>query len=180
MGITALYIFKTLHIVGFVAWFSGLFYLVRMFVYHREAMDKAEPERSVLCAQFRLMEQRVYKIICNPAMNFTWFCGIGMLVLNPAYLELPWLHVKLFFLLLLSGYQVYCKRFVIRLEEFAERFDGIHFRIMNEVPTVFLLTIASLAVFRNTINYLYLATGILLFAGMIGFGIYRYKKKRES
>ena len=57
--------FKAIHVVGFVAWFAGMFYLVRMFVYHVEAFDKTQPERDILARQFNLMEWRVYKIICN-------------------------------------------------------------------------------------------------------------------
>ena len=64
-------LFKALHIVGFVAWFAGMFYLVRMFVYHAESLDKTEPERSILCRQFNIMEGRVYQIICVPGMNIT-------------------------------------------------------------------------------------------------------------
>ena len=58
-----LQLFKSLHIVGAVAWFAGLFYLVRMFVYHVEALAKPQPERDILTRQFNLMEWRVYRII---------------------------------------------------------------------------------------------------------------------
>jgi len=61
----AISIFKALHIIGFVAWFAGLFYLVRIFVYYREAADKPENEKTVLQPQFQLMQKRVYKDIAR-------------------------------------------------------------------------------------------------------------------
>ena len=84
------FLFKALHIVGFVAWFAGMFYLVRMFVYHREAQDDEQPKRDILTQQFNRMEWRVYKINCNPAMMLTWICGLSMLYLN----GLEWLKVN--------------------------------------------------------------------------------------
>lgn len=175
-----IYLLKTLHIVGFVSWFAGLFYMVRIFVYHREALDQEEPDRGILSQQFDAMGKRVFKLICQPAMMFTWSCGIGMLALNPAYFEQNWIHVKLLFLILLTIYHVYCKRFVFNLEGEKNRFEAFHFRILNEFPTVFLLIIVVLAVFRNNVNYWYLSTGVALFIGMIGWGIVAYRKKREK
>ena len=96
--------FKSLHIIGFVAWFAGLFYLVRMFVYHVEAMEMEEPKRAILIQQYELMEGRVYKIICNPAMMLTFTFGIGMLVVNPGYFSMGWMHIKLTLLVLLLAF----------------------------------------------------------------------------
>jgi putative membrane protein len=86
------YIAKAIHVIGFVAWFAGLFYLVRMFVYYVEAGEKAEPEKSILQKQHGLMSWRVYKIIANPAMMITWTAGLIMLGLGftdgvPNYLK---------------------------------------------------------------------------------------------
>ena len=64
-------LFKALHIIGFVAWFGGLFYMVRIFVYHTEAYDKVQPDQDILSAQFHMMEKKVLNIICRPAMLVT-------------------------------------------------------------------------------------------------------------
>ena len=101
---TLIYTFKSLHIIGFVTWFAGLFYLARIFVYHVEANDKPETERNILQAQYNIMAERLYKIITNPAIIITWLFGIGMLVLNPAYLQGGWMHAKFLLVFLLSGY----------------------------------------------------------------------------
>ena len=86
---------KALHVVGFVSWFAGMFYLVRIFVYLVEAREREEPARTILTAEFLAMSQRVYKIICNPGMMITWTAGLGMLGLGHScvfYLAHPLLH----------------------------------------------------------------------------------------
>ena len=173
---------KSIHIIGFVSWFAGMFYLVRMFVYYRESLDKAEPEKSILAGQFLQMQWRVYKIILNPAMMITWTAGIVMLVVNSAYLTLPWLHVKLLLLVLLTGYHLFCKRIIKQFEAGVVRFDSFQLRLFNEIPTLFLVSIVFIAVFgkAGTLNYMYLALGVILFAGMVFGGARAYKKKREK
>ena len=80
----SLFFFKALHVFGFVSWFAGLFYLVRIFVYHTEALKREEPARSILIKEFNEMQWRVYKIICNPGMMITWVCGLAMLYIHTA------------------------------------------------------------------------------------------------
>ena len=175
-------VFKSLHVIGFVSWFAGMFYLVRMFVYYRESLDKAEPERSILSDQFLQMQWRVYKIIMNPAMMITWTAGILMLVLNTGYLQQGWMHVKLLLLVLLTGYHLYCKQIIRQFESGITKLDSFKLRLFNEVPTLFLVSISFIAVFgkAGTLNYLYLLIGVALFGGLIYFGARAYKRKREK
>ncbi len=177
---TLLYL-KALHIFGFVAWFAGLFYLVRMFVYHVEAADKAEPERAILQKQFNLMEWRVYKIICNPAMMITWTCGLGMLYMNGMeWFKLnSWMHIKILLLILLTVYHVYTKSIIRKLEKGELPFNSFQFRLLNEVPTLFLLAIVLLAVIKNNLNFLYAFGGILAFGFVLYMATKAYKRRRE-
>jgi len=176
----ALLIFKTIHIVGFVAWFAGLFYLVRIFVYHVEADERPEVERKILIDQYQIMQWRVYKIICNPAMMLTWTCGIAMIVINPLYLAMGWMHLKLTMLFLLLRYHLYCKRIIRRMEAGERPLDSFQFRLFNEVPTIFLVSIAFLGVMKTAVNYGYLFLGLGIFAGLMYFGAKRYKRRREE
>ena len=171
-------IFKALHVVGFVAWFAGLFYLVRILIYHSEAMEKSEPDRSVLIDQFKLMEQRVYKIICNPAMMTTWLFGIGMLIWNRAYLELPWMHLKLTLVVLFTVYHIYCKYLMNKMAKGERPVSTYMLRVLNEGGTLFLVAIAFIAVLgiKNQLNYLYYGVGLILFAILILLGIRKYRK----
>jgi protoporphyrinogen IX oxidase len=177
-----LLLFKSLHIVGFVAWFAGLFYLVRMFVYHREAQDAAQPERDILSRQFHLMEKRVYKIICNPAMMLTWTCGLIMLYLHgwEWLMVNSWMHLKLVLLVGLTAYQLWCKKTIEKLAAGNFSIPSFRWRLLNEVPTLFLLAIALLAVYRNALDFGLAFLGIIGFMILLVMGARAYRKVREK
>ncbi len=175
-----LFYLKALHIVGFVAWFAGLFYLVRMFVYYVEAREKPEPDKSILQKQFNVMQWRVYKIICNPAMMITFIGGFGMLFVNPAYLEMGWLHIKLALVFGLLAYHLYCKSVIKKLEKGEKPFSSFQFRLLNEVPTLFLVSIVLLAVLKSGLNTLYAFLGVLAFGLLLFVATKLYKRVREK
>lgn len=152
---------------------AGMFYLVRIMVYHAMAADRPEPERSILAQQYSLMEWKAYKIILRPAVVITWTFGTIMLCINPAFLEQGWMHLKLLFLLLLTGYTHWCKSHIRQLEAGTSRFGHLHYRAFNEVPTIFLVGIVFLAVFKSGINYVWLLGGLAVFIGLISWGIYK-------
>ena len=176
-----LLLFKSLHIVGFVAWFAGMFYLVRMFVYHREAQDDEQPKRDILTQQFNRMEWRVYKIICNPAMMLTWICGLAMLfIFGLEWLKVnPWMHIKLVLLLGLTGYHLWCKKMIVKLENGDFTLSSHRWRLFNEVPTVFLLAIVLLAVYRNALDFVMALAGIIGFMILLMMGVRAYRRARE-
>ena len=173
-------LFKALHIIGFVAWFAGLFYLVRIFVYHSEAKDKSGVERDVLIQQYRIMEGRVYSIIATPAMFFTIFCGVGMLVMNPVFLTLGWMQIKLVFLGLLIGYHFYCKKITEELALGTNLNTSTQFRLLNEVPTLILIAIVLLAVFRSQRNSYYIFGALFFLAIIFYIIVKKYKTYREK
>lgn len=168
---------KSLHLIGMVSWMAGMFYLVRIMVYHAAAFGRPEPERGVLSRQYNLMEWKVYNIILKPAVFITWTFGVLMLCLQPAWLQQSWMQVKLLLLVSLTGYTVYLRRHIRQLEHETSRFTHIHYRALNEVPTVFLVAIVFLAVFRAGINYPILAGGLAVFTGLIAYGIKKTNSK---
>lgn len=176
----ALAYLKAFHIIGAVAWFAGLFYLVRILVYLREAQDKPDAERAVLLPQFAIMANRAYKIICNPAMMITWTCGIAMLILNPDYFSQGWFHVKLTLLIGLTVYHLFCKKWIRQLTAGENPFSSFQLRLLNEVPTLMLVSIVLLAVVRNSLNVLYLMIGIFAFGALLYWATKAYKKTREK
>ena len=191
VGMNTIFLLKALHVVGFVSWFAGLFYLVRIFVYHAEADDRAEPERGILTRQFILMEQRVYGIISTPALVITWVAGLGMLALDLTGVApfgyftagTPgWMIVKLFFLLLLTGYHFYCGRLMAVMETGRRPWGAWQLRLLNEVPTFLLVIISFVAVLGKggRLNYGYLALGMLLFSLLVYRGAVAYRKRREK
>lgn len=180
LNFTWLLTFKTLHLIGVVAWFAGLFYLVRIFVYHREAFDLPSPEKEILVRQYNLMEWRVYKIICNPAMMITFSFGFMMLAYNPSYLQGRWMHIKLLLVFLLLGYHIFCKSIIKKLEAGSKKYSSMNLRMLNEVPTLFLVFIVSLAVFRDRINPLYIFLSVIAFAAVLVLLTKMYKKIRTK
>lgn len=140
----AYFFFKALHLVAMVAWFAGLFYIFRLFVYHVENAEKPE-----VTSVLKVMAKRLYKIIIVPAMLATFVCGIAMIVLNPSLMKQPWLHAKLTLVILLAGYTGFCGSTRRKFANDQINLSSRACRLWNEVPTVFLIVIVFLAVFRH-------------------------------
>lgn len=170
---------KALHLIGAVSWMAGLFYLVRIMVYHAEALAGPESSRELLARQFGLMEWKAYKIILKPAVIMTWSFGVIMLCAQPVWLTQGWLQGKLCFLLLLTIYTHYCKGHIIRLENNTSTFTHLHYRAMNEVPTILLVGIIFLAVFKDSINWLYFGLGVGGFAGLIFYAVRKANRRKK-
>ncbi len=171
---------KALHVIGFVAWFAGLFYLVRLFVYHAESLSRTSPEREILASQYGLMEQKLFNVITRPAMIITFLAGIGMLMINPDYMQETWLQIKLTLVIFLGAYTDWCKTVIKKLAKGTLPLSSSKFRLANEVPTIFLVTIVLLAVFRNRLSILALVgiiAGLILFLGLF---FYLYNKARQK
>jgi putative membrane protein len=100
--------FKSLHIVGVVVWFAGLFYLVRLFIYHREAEELEEPLRQAFQEQYGLMERRLANIITTPGMAVAVAMALGLLSVQPGWLKEGWMHSKLAIVALLLAYHAFC------------------------------------------------------------------------
>lgn len=168
---------KSLHIIGFTAWFSGLFYLGRIFVYHREALEKDQTDTN-----HTIMEQRAYHIICHPAMAITWICGIVMLYTNGLdwLAENGWMQAKLGLIGLLTLYHISLNRTISSLAKGDISTSSFRFRLLNEVPTLFLFAIIPLAVFKNGINALYAIGSLLVLMVFLYSATKLYKRFREK
>ncbi len=172
--------FKSFHIVGFVAWFAGLFYLPRLFVYHIEAAERPEPASTVLKEEYSRLEKRLYKLIMMPAMLFTIAMAIGIIWTEPELLRQTWLHVKIGLVLLLVGFHFYCGRLIDQLEKGTCSSSSLQMRRINEIPTILLCVVVLLAIFKSSLptNILVWGTAIavLIFAAIIQL----YARKRSQ
>ena len=175
----AYYWFKYFHLIGVVVWFAGLFYLVRLFVYHAEASEKKEPEQSILKAQYEIMEKRLYNIITNPGMMVTVTMAIGLVSTEPEVLKSGWLHIKLTFVALLLGYHLYCKKIMKQLASGECQWTGQQFRALNEAPTVLLVVIVLLAIFKNNLPLDLTTWLIVALVIAMAASIQLYAKKRR-
>jgi len=139
---------KALHLIGIVCWFAGLFYVVRLFIYHTEALDETEPKRNILTAQFTLMARRLWLGITVPSMVITVFTGSWLL----SYHDVPhtrWLHLKLTFAALLLAYHFHCGWIRQRLAAGARPFSSRQLRVYNEVATFLLVAMVFTAVGKS-------------------------------
>lgn len=135
--------FKALHLIAMVALFAGIFYLPRLFVYHTRAEAGSQMDTT-----FQEMERKLLRVIIHPSLAAVWLFGLLMIVWNPSLLAQGWLHAKLLLVVLLSGYAGVLSRWQ---KDFARGENGRparFFRLVNEVPTLFLVLIVILAVFR--------------------------------
>lgn len=136
-------IVKSLHLIGVVSWFAGLFYIFRLYVYHVENKDKSE-----ICSVLSVMERRLYYFITTPAMLFTLLMGIVLMVLNPSLLLAGWFHAKIFFLLPLFAYHFFAGHVRVRLLAGDYFLSGRQCRLINEVPALVLVAVVFLAVLK--------------------------------
>lgn len=173
-------LYKSLHLVSMVAWFAGLFYLIRLFVYHEEALEAGTSDSTVLIKQYAIMEERLFRIIVRPAMGFTWIFGL-LLIYSRGwdwFKESYWLHLKLLLVFMLSGYTEHNANIIKRLISGQRVMSSFKFRLYNEVPTLFLLAIVLLAVFKNLLNFGYTFGAIILVALVFFFATKWYRGLR--
>lgn len=182
---------KALHVVGFISWFAGLFFLGRLLVNHAETdriaasgEQDAALRAGILREEYRGMEDRVYRIITNPAMMITWTGGLLMVALNPAYFVSGtpgWLAVKLTAVAGLVGYQLYTKyRIMLPMQDGKRPLSAWQLRLWNEVPTFFLVSIVFIAVYGKVgqLSYIYLGVGVLIFCLLVYRGAVAYRNRR--
>lgn len=175
--------FKTLHIIGVVVWFAGLFYLVRLFIYHREAEALESPLKEAFGQQYGLMERRLANIITTPGMVLAVVCAVGLLSVNPAWLQQGWMHAKLAFVAALLAYHAFCYRLMGQLQRGACNWSGRQLRALNELPTLLLVIVVMLVVFKAqfpTGAATWLVVGLVLFmAASIQFYA-RWRRLRDE
>lgn len=134
---------KAFHIIAMVAWFAGLFYLPRLFVYHASTEDGLSLDR------FKLMERRLYYAITWPAALLTSGLGICLITYNsPYYLSAGWMHAKLASVMLLWVYHLTCGYFLKRFARDVNARSTRFYRLFNEIPTLLLIGIVILVVVK--------------------------------
>ncbi|OUW73788.1 MAG: TIGR00701 family protein [Pelagibacteraceae bacterium TMED216] len=137
-------LFKSLHLIAVISWMAGLLYLPRIFVYHADASDKFELKET-----FKLMEKRLYFYIMNPAMILSWIFGVLLIhSVGSEIIQQKWMAIKLILVIILTIYHVFllkCLRgFQLENNEFSSKF----YRIINEVPTLLLIIIIFVVIFK--------------------------------
>ena len=137
-------LFKSLHLISIISWMVGLLYLPRLFVYHSEVVDN-NPQKET----FKLMEKRLFFYIMNPAMVSSWF--FGLLLIHSIGFESfghLWFQIKVIMVSLLTFYHFFLLHCLSLLRQNYSRYSPKFYRIINEVPTIILIVIIFVVVFK--------------------------------
>jgi putative membrane protein len=169
---------KALHIIFTVTWFSGLFYVVRLFIYNQEAQEKPEEEKNVLQKQFGIMIKRLWIGITWPSCILSLIFGIWLLFF---YDTIPiWLWIKLGFVTGLLLYHISLHFLYMQQSKKIFRYSSLQLRIWNELATIFLVAIIMLAVVRTGLGIILGISGLLALSVLLLSGIKFYKYYRSK
>ena len=171
---------KALHIIAFTAWFAGLFYVVRLFIYNTEARLKDTPDQSILIEQLCLMQRRLWRGITWPAMVATIVFGgwlVSLYGFGPG-----WVHVKLSLVLGLVGYHLFCGSIHHAILENRSKWTSNQLRALNEVATLFLVAIVFVAVYKNamTLDLGIKVVCVFAFLLILGFSLYKVVREKKN
>lgn len=171
---------KAIHIIFVVCWMAGLFYMVRLFIYHTEAKDRPHSEYQLFHQQFQLMESRLWWIITTPSMYLTLASALTMLYVSPELLYLGWMQVKLGFVAGLVLYHFICQRIHYRLAKETSRLTSNQLRMFNELSTMLLFAIVFTVVLKSTMDWVFGVVGITGLGILLMMGIRLYKRFRKA
>ena len=137
------FLFKSLHLIAVISWMAGLLYLPRIFVYHSEASHDS------LTEVFKIMERRLYNFIMMPAMILSWSFGVLLISsLGFSIFSELWMQIKIILILSLTHYHFYLGKQVRLFASNGNKKSSKFFRIINEIPTVLLIAIVFIVVFK--------------------------------
>lgn len=176
---TFLYL-KAAHIIFVVTWFAGLFYIPRLFVYIIEANGKVPDEKAVLQKQLLLMTSRLWYGITWPSAIITLIMGAGLLIVQPAFLDYPYMQIKIGLVVLLYAYHFSLHSIFRQLQRGIFKYSSQQMRIWNEAATILLISIVFLIVVKTALSMVWGLAGLLIITIAILAGINWYKKNRKD
>ena len=140
-------LFKSIHLIAVISWMAGLLYLPRIFVYHSESIVNKKSED--LASTFKVMERKLFIYIMNPAMIVSWIFGVLLIhIIGIDNLNSFWLQLKLVFVIILTIYHFFLFQCLRKFAENSNTFSPRFYRIINEIPTVLLIGIILVVVFK--------------------------------
>lgn len=171
---------KALHLIFVVTWFAGLFYIPRLFVYQIEAYHKPPPDKKILGDQLKLMAKRLWFIITWPSAILATIFAIWLLILQPLWLQQPWMHVKLVFVVLLIIYQIQTHIYYKQLQNDVVKKSSNFMRMYNEGATFILFAVVFLVILKSAINWVFGVIGIFVLGVLLMIGFKVYKRIRQN
>ena len=174
-------IIKAIHIILMVSYFAGLFYIIRLFIYHTETRTKPEIERSILQKQFLVMEKKLWNIIIVPAGFIVLITGFTMLYIASDYLlKQSWMHVKLTAVFLLIGYHFWSWKTLKQIQQNIFNYSSKSLRLLNEVATLLLFIIVFAVILKASfLTYWYWILISFVFLGIVIMSIVQLVNKNN-
>ena len=142
-------IYKAIHVIFVVSYFAGLFYVVRLMIYHTETQNMEDPKKSILQDQYTFMEKKLWNVITAPALIILITMGLNMLYKNQGLLQMPWMKSKLGMVSVLLLYHLWCWRTLKQVQNKVFKYTSVQLRMMNELATILLFVIV-FAVIQKT------------------------------
>ena len=140
-------LFKSIHLIAVISWMAGLLYLPRIFVYHSQAVENNKSED--LMSTFKVMERKLFIYIMNPAMITSWIFGVLLIhTIGVDNFGSIWLQLKLVFVIILTIYHFFLFQCLRKFAENTNTYSPKFYRIINEIPTVLLIGIILVVVFK--------------------------------
>ena len=137
-------LFKSIHLIAVISWMAGLLYLPRIFVYHAENMENINSSNI-----FKTMEKKLFYYIMTPAMILSWIFGLMLIfTLGFSVFNELWIQLKLIFVILLTIYHFYLGKCVSNFAINQNNSSSKFYRIINEIPTILLIIIVFIVVFK--------------------------------
>lgn len=170
-----------MHLIFVVTWFAGLFYIPRLFIYHIEATEKPMPDKEILSTQLKLMTKRLWNIITWPSAILSTVFAIWLLLLQPIWLQEPWMHIKLAFIILLFLYHLKSHQIFKQLQRDEVNYTSKFMRIWNEGATLILFAVVFLVILKSAFNWIFGVIGIFVLGIllMLGIRLYRHIQKKN-
>ncbi len=169
---------KSLHIIFITTWFAGLFYIIRLFIYYKEAEEKPEIEKNILLKQYKLMIKRLWYIITWPSAVLATFFAVWLLILQPFWLEQNWMLIKLGFVAALYAYHWSCQVLYNQIEKGYLNYSSFALRIWNEVATIILFACVFLVILKTSFGWIFGVFGIVGVSILLMLGVKLYKNIR--
>ena len=170
---------KSLHLIFVVTWFSGLFYVPRIFIYQIESFKKNNYETPILIKQYKLMSKRLWYIITIPSSILALIFGLLMFYVYPSLLMQKWMVIKLGSIFLLFLYQFKTHQIFKQLQLDIYKYSSFQMRVWNEITTLFLFSIVFLALLKNQFSWMFGFFGIIFLITFLFIAIKLYNRKRR-
>ncbi|MCC6541050.1 MAG: CopD family protein [Flavobacteriales bacterium] len=158
---------KALHLFALIVFFAGTFHIVRLYIAHRTAMTRWEPDRKILLDQFVGMERRALYMVIWPALVAFVLLGAWILSIRPDLLKQPFMHVLLGYLALLLAYHLSVHRFHGRLKSGEVKWSAFQLMMWSQLATLFLFVLVVLLIFRDRMDWMWGSLGLLAVGGVV-------------